>query len=525
MSRFAAHSLALALAFLTLPAQTADAQLWPAKNRLLVSPQSAVAGAKFGETLAAGDFNGDGYDDLVVGEPFRTISGGANTGAITLWLGGPKGLAESYHQHASVGVADDRYGAAFAVGNFDSSDAADELAVGMPGFNQFYDGTSRANSGYVWILDWSGSFLVPVTQVSQAPLGVESNPEADDIFGAALAAGDFDDDGDDDLAVGSPGEDLTIDAVGYVQIGMVHVFESSDSGLDASAATTWSYGSAIGSLGQSNQFFGQALAAGRLNDDDFEDLAIGVPQRNDGMVAASAGEVWVFFGTSTGLDTAGADHFTEDSAGQDTGSSHRFGAALAAGDLDENPTCRANTNCVDELIIGVPYADAPTDIEGAGYVYIFAGKLSGPDPELRAPILQSGFGGETNEAGDHLGFAFGVGYVDAEEGAELFVGSPDETSGATAQGMAHLVWGNATPVGNALLRAQVPYNSGPPAADDRFGAAFATGDFDGSGTDDVAIGIPGRDVSGMNAAGAVQIIYSGLFGDGFEVSLAPWSNF
>ena len=111
----------------------------------------------------------------------------------------------------------DHFGYAAASGNFDG-DGFDDLAVGVP----FDDVSGNADAGEVAVFYGSASGLeaiVPAAFHSDLPAGMPDSPNPSDFFGAALAAGDFDGSGTDDLAIGVPGEDLgAANAAGMVTV-------------------------------------------------------------------------------------------------------------------------------------------------------------------------------------------------------------------------------------------------------------------------------------------------------------------
>ena len=167
----------------------------------------------FGYALAAGDFNGDGRDDLAVGVPIEGVGGVSNAGAVNVLYGGAGGLSATGNQvwdQNSPGVLDvaqtpDHFGLALAAGDL-NGDGRDDLAVGAPeealgsagyagAVNVLYGGAGglSATGNQFWHQDSPGIFDV------LEPL---------DAFGTALATGDLNGDGRDDLAVGVPSENV-----------------------------------------------------------------------------------------------------------------------------------------------------------------------------------------------------------------------------------------------------------------------------------------------------------------------------
>ncbi len=180
--------------------------------------------------------------------------------------------------------------------DFDNDGFAD-LAVGVPGENDF--------AGAVNVLYGTGGGLTGAG--AQAFFQVGGMVEAGDLFGAALAAGDFDHDGFADLAAAAPLEDVGTVA----DAGALSTLYGSAGGLTAGGGRLFTQ--VAGTL-EAGDEFGEQLAAGDFNDDGFVDLAAAAPLEDVGTVA-QAGAVSVLQGSGGGLTGAGGRLFTQDSPG------------------------------------------------------------------------------------------------------------------------------------------------------------------------------------------------------------------
>jgi len=297
---------------------------------VLVWPLSALAGGlqstgpAASETALRADFNGDGAADLAIGAPGENSS----SGVVHVLYGSGTGLTAAGSQLwsqdspgiAGAAEAGDIFGFALAAGDFNGDTRAD-LAIGAPGENSF--------AGVVHVLYGSGTGLTAAgSQLwSQDSPGIAGAAEAGDIFGEALAAGDFNGDTRADLAIGAPGEN---------NVGFVHVLYGSGTGLTAAGSQLWSQDSpGIGGTAEANDDFGGALAAGDFNGDTRADLAIGALGEN-----SFAGVVHVLYGLGTGLTAAGSQLWSQDSPGIGGAAEPDdiFGEALAAGDFNGDGT-------------------------------------------------------------------------------------------------------------------------------------------------------------------------------------------
>ncbi len=192
----------------------------------------AESGDGFGWSLASGDFDDDGFDDLAIGVPGEDDS----EGQVQVVFGSATGLRPSGNLFWSEtfigGLSEDgdRFGETLAAGDFDG-DGFDDLVVGIPWENL----GAAANAGQVDVLygAFDGFNRMRTQFWAEDAIFGGGTSESNDAFGYALASGDFDKDGFADLAIGHPAE-----SVGGAQDGAVTVLMGSAAGLTAARRAT-----------------------------------------------------------------------------------------------------------------------------------------------------------------------------------------------------------------------------------------------------------------------------------------------
>lgn len=419
-------------------------------------------GDRFGAALAMGDFNGDGLADLAVGAPNEAPGGDPDSGILYVFAGTPFGLAPSQalSQEGGLGAneAGDLFSASLATGDF-NGDGYDDLAVGGPGEAP----RSDPKSGTVFLFRGGPEGLSHWHAVTQREL--EAN-ETDDAFGFSLAAGDFDDDGHDDLAVGAPGETVG----GNADSGLVFLFQGS-----AGELVPWMVlGQDDPEIGEAGDRFGEALAVGDFNGDGRDDLAVGAPGESVGDGPAS-GAVFTFHGGTSGVVAGPFIHQANLGLNE---AGDRFGQALAAGDFDRDGN--------DDLAVGAPGEAPGGDPEGGGF-FVYRGGAAGLTPQ--AGFNQSGLG--LNEAGDLFGSALATGDFDGDGMDDLAVGAPAEAPRRDPPS-GYLFIYEGSSAGLTPWTTMGQRGLGDDEEGDEFASALATGDVDGDGLIDIAVGAPGE---------------------------------
>jgi PhoD-like phosphatase/FG-GAP repeat protein len=455
------------------------------------------SGDRFGESLASGDFNGDGVVDLAVGAPGDHPDNDPLSGVAYPFRGsggGPTAGRLRRLEQTSLGGANeagDELGAALASGDF-NGDGKDDLAVGVPGEAP----SGLPKSGTVAIYFGGADELVARDVIFEEEAGETS--EAGDDFGRVLASGDFNGDGFDDLAIGAPGEDVgAVDSAGALV-----VFRGSVTGLVSPVVLTSAIFTQTPADGDR---FAAALAAGDFNNDGKDDLAVGVPGR---LVAGQdgAGAVGILGGAAGPL--VAMTWLDQEDAGEVSEVDDGFGAALATGDLDGDGAI--------DLAIGVPREDLGSTSD-TGIVCLFEG-----GPTLFAgEVLSLGSTGLASEAGALFGSGLAIGDLDADGHGDLVVGAPGSALGGAAQAGALCLFAGAASgppqARNVLVQSDAGQSS---QGGDRLGATVTIADHDGDGRADIAAGAPGDAPTPGVLSGGV-FIFPGLAASGAALKNGP----
>jgi hypothetical protein len=168
--------------------------------------------------------------------------------------------------------------------------------------------------------------------------------------------------------------------------------------------------------------------------------------------------------------------------------------------------------------VGIPYENVGL-LNAAGAVQILYGSTAGLAAIGSQWLNQATAGAEDGaEAHDRFGWSLAAGDFNRDGRHDLAVGVPDEAIGSPAiqsAGVVQVFYGSAgglTLTGDQFWHQDVADVEGGAEPADQFGSALATGDFNCDGYPDLAIGVPGEDVSGVLDAGAVNILYGSAAG-------------
>ncbi|MBI5515040.1 MAG: FG-GAP repeat protein [Deltaproteobacteria bacterium] len=340
-------------------------------HRVLEGP---AANQIFGFSVAsAGDVNGDGYSDLVVGSPNASPGGRGGAGTVSVFQGGATGLAVSPSLVLEGSVAYDNLGVAVAAAGDVNGDGFSDVIAGAD--RDAPDGRTQAGSVRVY-LGGSGG-------LSTSPRWAFGGPTAGDFLGNAVSgAGDFNGDGYADVVVGAP----KASPMGRSEAGSVRVFLGSPFGVAGSPQIV------LDGTSPGDEFGRSIAGTGDLNGDGISDLVIGAPRASRGG-RSLVGTVSVFLGSVRGISSI-PQNVTE-------GSLAGFGLGGAVGNAGD-----CNGDGFSDVIIGARSA-SPGGRMAAGTAILYLGSSVGvagsPARTLDGAGTEDGFGADVGNCGDSNG--------------------------------------------------------------------------------------------------------------------------
>ncbi len=322
------------------------------------------------------------------------------------------------------------------------------------------------NEGRVYVYYGSNSGLGTV------PLQI-ANPvsQVGACFGYSISSGDVNGDSYDDVIIGVPYWDGDT-----TNEGRVYVYYGDSSGLDTFPSWT------VNPTNQHYSKFGTSVSSGDINGDSYDDVIIGANSYDAD--SDSEGRVYVYFGSSSGLDTIPS--WTADPTNQ---YGAHFGYSVSSGDV--------NGDSYDDVIIGAPHWSSSDSSEGRVYVYFGGSSGLGTIPSWMVD--------PTNQAWAYFGYSVSSGDVNGDSYNDVIIGVISWDGDTTDEGRVYVYYGNSSGL-NAVPWIVDPTNE----YWSFFGYSVSSGDVNGDSYDDVIIG-----ASKCNGGKGRVYVYRGS-GDGLD---------
>ncbi|MEO7432910.1 MAG: VCBS repeat-containing protein [Dokdonella sp.] len=395
--------------------------------------QVTVARPSGGSTMAAGDYDGDGRDEIALGRPGVGITGASSTGAVTIMNRLGNGTWSEQEEirlgqfgYGGVAEQDDELGRSLAAGDFDGDGFVD-LAIGLPG--KTVGGFALA--GRVMITYGSAAGITSVDHrfYDRNTDFIDGAPEADDRYGFSLASADFDNDGFDDLAIGV----FLARCVNGQRGGGVAMMRGASLGV-STARGQWLQPGANGVDGQclgagGMDGFGTSLHAGAIDFNLNDDLIVGAPFSRGG------GAVAVFYGDEEMVSTSDEQIIRGEDLSVPTQTGSRFGIQVAIGNF------RAQAFGARSLVVGASY-DPVNSVEEAGSVWVIHAQANRLDPAsgVRGTSGTSGTASGAPQTFDVFGSTLAVGDYNDDGLEDLAIGIPRDDEAAVDGGAIQVIY-------------------------------------------------------------------------------------
>ena len=412
----------------------------------------------------AGDINNDGYSDVITGSPYAYYPTSLE-GCAWVFLGSATGLNPVYHKRLERNQGAAQFGGAVAGLGDVNGDGYSDIGIAAHRFD--LNGT---DDGIICI--YHGSAVGIAGAANPAPNAIiNAFAYVTNIGWSLAAAGDVNGDGYSDMITGDYRGNV---AGGPSQAGCMLVFHGSAAGMSATPATVFAHA-------QANAFYGRSVScAGDVNADGYADVLIGATTFTNGQTSEGAG--YLHLGSPSGIPAAFTTRYEYNQTGSNMGE-----CVSGAGDV--------NGDGVSDFLIGMKL------YTGGGGALLYNGgpsNVASTASLTRASgLLGARMGSAIADAGDVNGDGF----------SDALVGAPEASNGQAGEGLVYLHYGSAAglaPLPSLTLEANV--------AGARFGASVASaGDVNGDGYADVVVGAPlsgggGRAYVHHGSAGGLSVL-------------------
>ncbi|MDB2437667.1 hypothetical protein N9W89_03045 [Hellea sp.] len=462
---------------------------------------------------SAGDVNGDGFDDIIIGAQDAEPNG-ASSGESYVVFGQQSGFGASLNLSALNGTngfvingveAGDRSGRSVSSAGDINGDGFDDIIIGARGGD-----TNGSDSGESYIVFGQASGFgasFDLSALNGTDGFVINGIEANDRSGTSVSsAGDVNGDGFDDFLIGAPGAipNNLYSIKSYVVFGSADSFGAS---FDLSTVDGTN-GFVINGIETYDANGIVVSDAGDVNGDGFDDILIGAIAGQPG--GSLRGESYVVFGQANGfgasLDVSALDGVNGFALKGVDAFDFSGGAVSSAGDV--------NGDGFDDILIGAAIAEP--NGQGSGESYVVFGRASGFAASLELSSLDGSNGFVINgiNQNDNSGVSVSsAGDINGDGFDDILIGASNaDPNGYSSAGEAYLIYGT-----DAGFAASFDLSSldgvngfvlnGIDDGDRSGNSVSAAGDVNGDGFDDILIGAFSADPNGIGGAGETYVIY------------------
>ncbi len=286
--------------------------------------ESNQISANYGSSVfTAGDINGDGFSDVIVGAKSYD-NGETDEGIASVYSGSASGLSATSNWSAASGQTGSSFGFSVSSAGDVNGDGYSDVLIGAPSYDN-----GQTDEGKLFAYYGSSSGLPAISDYSV----IEGNQTGAQLGSSVSSAGDVNGDGYSDILIGVPFFDL-----GQSDEGLVYLIYGTPEGLELG----------VGWSAQSNQtdalFGNEAATAGDVNGDGYSDVIIGAFRYDSGQ--SNEGSAFLWYGSSSGLGANGTPQ-NADWKAESNQANANFGESVStAGDV--------NGDGYSDVIIGAP---------------------------------------------------------------------------------------------------------------------------------------------------------------------------